>query len=272
MDAWKQVSAAAGRSAGLTLGGDERLVELAKQQFSAGGTLPALYTRPVAELTSLSRGTDEVLVLFVTGEGEAEALAAIGPLAAQGGVVLAVDEGSSATRRTTYPSGGCARLSFSDTPAGWRRLFDLCAERAGDGVVALGRRYPALRSAAAHRVIYKAAGQNALIGLAFFLRGADMPAMTLNQAKMALSIAGIYGQEIGRERAVELVGVIGMGFGSRALARSFVRSDPGIRWAIKAGTAFAATVAMGLAAIRYFEKGAPASTSRVVALAGSLRR
>jgi uncharacterized protein (DUF697 family) len=139
-------------------------------------------------------------------------------------------------------------------------------------VVALGRRYPVLRAAAARRVVYRTAAQNALIGATFFVPGADMPAMTLNQVRMVLSLAGIYGVEIGRERAFELAGVVGLGLGFRALARSFLRATPGIGWAIKASTGFTGTVVMGLAAMRYFEKGAPASTSRVVALVRSQRR
>jgi uncharacterized protein (DUF697 family) len=271
VETWREMLAATGRSAGVVLGGDERLVGLAQQRFAAGGTLPARWAQPMSELTGLSSVPDELLVLLVEAEGEAEAQAALGRSVPKGGAVLAVDEGAAATGRVSYPSTGCTQLSFSDTPSGWRRLFETCAEAAGDQVVALGRRYPALRPAAARRVVYRSAGQNALIGLTFFVPGADMPAMTLNQVRMVLSIAGIYGEEIGRERAVELAGVVGMGLGLRALARSFLRSTPGIGWAIKASTGYTGTVAMGLAAMRYFEKGAPASTSRVAAFAGSLR-
>ena len=160
----------------------------------------------------------------------------------------------------------CSRLSFSDTPRNWRRLFDACADLAGDHVVALGRRYPVLRAQAARRVIYRTAAQNALIGATFFVPGADMPAMTLNQGRMMLSLAGIYGVQIDRERAVELMGLVGIGFGLRALARSILRSAPGIGWVIKASTGFTGTVAVGFAAMRYFEKGAPAATSKVMAL------
>jgi len=80
------------------------------------------------------------------------------------------------------------------------------------------------------------------------------------------------GEEIDRERALELAGVVGMGFGFRALSRSLTRSIPGIGWVVKAATGYSATLAIGMGAIRYFENGAPASTSRVVALAGSLKR
>jgi uncharacterized protein (DUF697 family) len=137
--------------------------------------------------------------------------------------------------------------------------------------VALGRRHPALRMAAANRVIGRTAAQNALVGVAFFVPGSDLPVMTLNQVKMVLSIANLYGFQIDRERAVEIAGIVGMGFGLRALARRLVRSIPGIGPIVKGVTGYAATVAMGRAAITYFEQGAPASTSQVVALAGSLR-
>jgi uncharacterized protein (DUF697 family) len=272
VDAWKEVSAKTSRSAGVLLAGDPRLVGLAQQQFSTGGTLPATWVRPLADLAGLSSVPGEMLVIFVPPEGEAEALAALGPSTARGRTVLAVDEGEAATGRATRPVKGCSRLSFTDTPAGWRRLFSLCAEAAGDHVVALGRRYPAIRGAAAHRVVYRSAGENALIGFVFFTPGADMPAMTLNQVKMVLSIASVYGEEINRERLVELAGIVGLGFGLRAIARSLVRSAPEIGWVTKAVTGYAATLALGLGAMWYFEKGAPASTSRVVALASSLRR
>ncbi len=144
---------------------------------------------------------------------------------------------------------GCTRLSFTDSVVGWRRLFDACVERAGDHAVALGRRYPVLRAAAARRVVYRTAGQNALVGLVFFVPGADMPVMTLNQIKMVMAIAAIYGEEIGKERAIELAGVVGMGFGFRALARTFMRSTPGIGLVLKASTGYTGTIAVGMAAI-----------------------
>ena len=271
-EAWKEVSGSTAQSAGVVLAGDDRLVALAQQRFSSGGTLPASWVRPLAELSQFSSVPGEVLVVLVSPDQESETLAALGQSLPKGRAVVAVDEGSEATMRTTYPGRRVIRLSFCDTDRGWSRLLGVCAEAAGDHVAALGRRYPAMRSAAADRVVSRTAGQNALVGLAFFVPGADMPAMTLNQAKMVLSIAGIYGMEIDRERAIEVAGILGMGLGLRALARYLLRSVPGIGLIVKAGTGYAATVAIGKAAIRYFEKGAPASTSRVVGLVDSLRR
>ncbi len=272
VDAWKEASEQSTRSASIVLAGDPRLVELAQQQFSSGGTVPATWVRPLAELSGWSSVPGELLLIFVPVEGEAEVIAALEQSASKGGVVLAVDEGDLATGRTSRPCRGCTRLSFADTDAGWRGMFSLCADTAGDSVVAMGRRYPGVMDAAVRRVIYRTAGQNGLIGLAFFMPGADMPAMTLNQAKMVLSIASIHGEAIDRERAVELAGIVGIGFGLRALARYLMRSTSGIGWLVKAGTGYAATVAIGLGTVKYFEKGAPVSTSRVVALVSSLRR
>jgi uncharacterized protein (DUF697 family) len=270
-ETWRETLAATGRSAGVVLGGDDVLVARAQERFVAGGTVPGTWARPLADLPALASVPGELLVLFLSPRGEIEALSALGLGVPKGGVVMVVDEGDAATGRVTHPFEGCARLSFSDTSRNWRRVFEACAESAGDHLVALGRRYPVIRTAAAHRLVYKTAAQNALIGATFFLPGADMPIMTLNQAKMILSLAGIYGAEIDRERAVELVGLVGVGFGLRALARSFLKSAPGIGWAIKASTGFTGTVAVGLAAMRYFEKGAPAATSKVMALIGPLR-
>jgi uncharacterized protein (DUF697 family) len=226
----------------------------------------------VAQLAGLAPVPGEVVVVFVPAEGETDVRSALAQAKTKAGALIVVDEGPGATGKTAYLGQGCTRLSFSDTPAGWQRVLGACAQAAGNQAAALGRRYPVLRDAAARQVVYRTAGQNGLVGLAFFVPGADMPAMTLNQVKMVLSIASVYGEEIDRERALELAGIVGMGFGLRALARSLVRSTSGIGWAIKAVTGYSATMAMGLGVIRYFEMGAPASTSRVMALAGSLKR
>ncbi len=270
--AWRETAAAGGRSAGVVLGGDEALVASAQERFASGGTLPATWTRSLGELSAFASVPGELLVLFLTPVDEPEAAAALGEGAPKGGVVMVVDESESATGKVTYPFEGCARLSFGGSERDWRRVFEVCAEMSGESAVALGRRYPAIRNAAARRVVYRTAAQNALIGATFFLPGADMPAMTLNQARMVLSLASIYGEEISRERAVELMGLISVGLGLRTVARFFLRSAPGIGWAIKAGTGFTGTVAVGLAAVRYFEKGAPAATSKVLALVGPSRR
>ena len=64
--------------------------------------------------------------------------------------------------------------------------------------------------------------QNAGIGLVPLLPGADMPVMTLNQAKMVLQIAAAYGQPMGKDRVKEVAPVVASAFACRALARELI--------------------------------------------------
>jgi uncharacterized protein (DUF697 family) len=271
MNAWKEVSSNADQSVNLVLAGDHDLVAIAQEKFSAGGTVPATWVGPLPELSGLAGGSGDILLVLIAADKEAEALAVLEEGPSKGGVVLAVKGGVDTGGRFTRPWKGCIRLAFSDDATGWRQVFGACAQLADDRVVGLGRRYPALRGAAAQRVISQTAGQNALIGLVFILPGADMPAMTLNQLKMVLYLSAMYGGEIGVDRAIEILGVVAMGFGFRGLARKIVGQVPGFGWVYRAIVGYTATVAVGMAAVKYFELGAPASTEKAIALVRSLK-
>jgi uncharacterized protein (DUF697 family) len=272
LKALRDASANAEEPASILLAGDEALVQRAKERFSEGGTVPASHTGPLGGPAGVAPARGDVLVVLTTPDKEAEVEASLAGVVAKGSVIVAVDEGPGARVKAGLLAGGMVRLAFSDSPAGWDRLFALCAEAAGDRGIALGRRYPSVRRAAAHRLIARTAAQNVFISLVFFIPGSDMPAMTLNQAKMVLNIAAAYGQRIDMERAVELVGMVALGFGFRGLGRLLARKVPGLAIVMRMATAYSATIGVGLGAIAYFEKGAPASTSKVIALAGSLRR
>jgi uncharacterized protein (DUF697 family) len=86
-----------------------------------------------------------------------------------------------------------------------------------------------------------------------FIPGVDMPILTLNQVRLVLRIALAHGQTIDNQRAVELLGVVGAGFGFRAVARELLDFVPVAGWALKAAVAYAGTKAVGEAAVRYFE-------------------
>jgi uncharacterized protein (DUF697 family) len=271
LNALREASASVSEPASIRLAGDQALVERARELFSQGGTVPSSYVGSLGGPAGAALAPGEVLVVLTTPEGEAEAVAALGAPAPKGSVILAVDGGPGTKNRASRLAGGVIRLSFSDSDAGWDRLFSLCAEAAGDNGVALGRRYPVVRRAAAHRLIARTSAQNVFISAVFFVPGSDMPAMTANQVRMVLKIAALYGESIDRERAVELVGLVALGFGFRGLSRLLVRSVPGLAMVMRMLIAYSATTAVGLGAVAYFEKGAPASTSKVIALAGSLR-
>lgn len=129
--------------------------------------------------------------------------------------------------------------------------------------VALAAHLPAVRRAYCDHVILANAKQNGIIGVVVILPGADMPAMTANQIRMVLQIAAAYGEEIGSDRALEILSVVGGAFAFRALARQALVFVPGFGWVLKGAIGFSATLALGRAAIAYFEAGAPLQVSHM---------
>jgi uncharacterized protein (DUF697 family) len=127
------------------------------------------------------------------------------------------------------------------------------ARKLGEDGTALAARLPALRRAVCDELIRSFSKKNAIVAAAVFIPGVDMPVLTLNQARLVLRIALAHGQEIDRERAVELLGVVGFGFGLRTVARELLDLVPVAGWALKGAVAYAGTKAIGEAAVRYFE-------------------
>jgi uncharacterized protein (DUF697 family) len=127
------------------------------------------------------------------------------------------------------------------------------AHALGEAATPLAARLPVLRDAVVDRLIAKFSRQNAIIGVSVFVPGADMPVLTVNQVRLLMRIADAYGFELDRERIPEVLGVIGTGFGLRAVARSLLGIVPIAGWAVKGGIAYGGTRALGEAARRYFE-------------------
>ncbi len=139
------------------------------------------------------------------------------------------------------------------------RLVRVADDRAGT----LAAHLPAIRRSYCDHVILANAKQNGVIGVVVIIPGADMPAMTANQIRMVLQIAAAYGEEIGFDRALEIISVVGSGFVFRALARQALAFVPGFGWAIKGAVGVSATLALGRAAVAYFEAGAPLQVSHM---------
>ena len=127
------------------------------------------------------------------------------------------------------------------------------ARKLGEGGTALAARLPVLRRAVCDELIRSFSKKNAIVSAAVFVPGVDMPILTLNQARLVLRIALAYGQEIDKERAVELLGVVGAGFGFRIVARELLDLVPVAGWALKGAVAYGGTKAIGEAAVRYFD-------------------
>jgi uncharacterized protein (DUF697 family) len=132
-------------------------------------------------------------------------------------------------------------------------VVERIAERADEKGYSLAAKLPVLRPAVCEAIVRRFSRQNGILGAAIFIPGADFPVLTLNQVRMVFRIAAAYGEEIDRERAVELLGVVGAGLGFRAVARQALGVVPVAGWAVKGGIAYAATRALGEAAIAYFD-------------------
>jgi uncharacterized protein (DUF697 family) len=140
-------------------------------------------------------------------------------------------------------------------PLPFEQITELIAERGDERAYMWAARLPALRHAVVEQLIRKFSRQNGILGVAIFVPGADLPALTLNQIRMVFRIASAYGEQIDRDRVLEILAVIGAGLGFRAVAREALGFVPGVGWAIKGGVAYAGTRALGKAAAAYFEAG-----------------
>lgn len=151
-------------------------------------------------------------------------------------------------------------------------LAEAVVDAAGDAAVALAARLPSLRDEVCRQIVRKTSRQNAVIGCLFVLPGADMPVMTINEARMVLRLAAAHGEEVGAERALELLGVVGAGFGLRAIARQALDLLPGPGWVIKGAVAYTGTRALGRAARAYFDSPQRLTPSRLEPLVEKIKR
>lgn len=141
-----------------------------------------------------------------------------------------------------------------DVPRPLEPLGTWIIQNAPDKRLSLARAFPFLRHPLAVELAKQTTIQNGAIGLVFFVPGADMPLIALNQAKMVLQIAAVYGKEMSKERIGEVLAVMAGGFGFRAVARQLVARAPMLGWAIKPAVAASGTMAMAIAAIEYYEE------------------
>jgi uncharacterized protein (DUF697 family) len=150
-----------------------------------------------------------------------------------------------------------------------RSLAPAMLRAAPDLRLALGRRIPLLRDAAAAQVIDETSRVNAEFALLSSLPanipllgigavGADFVVMTKNQAMMLVKLAAIYGRSVDSpvRLAAELAPVVGAAFLWRTAARSLIGLLPGIVSAVpKTMIAFVGTSVVGKAAQSYYRFG-----------------
>ncbi len=132
-----------------------------------------------------------------------------------------------------------------------RWIVSVCREKR----LAYAIAFPFVRRPLANDAVQATAVQNAAVGLVPIIPGADLPIMTLNQAKMVLQISAAYGQDMGKERIKELAAVVLGAYFSRGVARRLAAAVPVLGFLFRTGVAYGSTAAMGYAVIEYFEGG-----------------
>ena len=83
---------------------------------------------------------------------------------------------------------------------------------------------------------------------------ADIAVITPIQIAMVAAIGYFHGVAVSKERALELLGVLGAGYGLREAARQLVKLIPGVGSVVSAAVAFAGTVALGETANLWFKR------------------
>jgi uncharacterized protein (DUF697 family) len=197
---------------------------------------------------------DAAIVLVGSGTHVRETLRDLHQRAVPTAVVALREPGSDLARRLEHPDNDTLTgMDPRELIAG--PLADWLMSRLEKLRTAIGHNFEFARRAVAKETVKATAWQNAAIGVLVFLPGADMPLMTLNQGKMLLRIAAAYGQPLDTERMKELAAIVGGGFLFRTIAREAADFVPVLGWAVKGGIAYTGTIAMGMAAIKYFEEG-----------------
>ncbi len=121
-------------------------------------------------------------------------------------------------------------------------------------VAALGQGLPAYRWQLAWRVITGAASTAGLVALTP-LPFLDFVPLVGIQISMILGIARVYNYEMNLRRWREVMSALGMGFIGRTLFYEIIKFGGPPAWVISASVAAGTTVALGYAAILWFERG-----------------
>lgn len=136
-------------------------------------------------------------------------------------------------------------------------------------VAALGAALPQYRWQLAWRSIVSAATLSAGIALTP-LPVIDFLPLTATQSVMVLSIARIYNYQITLERARELVATFGVAFLGRTLFYELSKLGGIPGWVLSAAVASSTTVAMGYAAVRWFDRGERLSADAMKKVTGQV--
>lgn len=170
-------------------------------------------------------------------------------------------------------------VPFAGTP---EQIVDGILARRPDLCVALARRFPLFRLPACSLLIRSTSRINASIAFLSALPGilppvagiilpgasmADVFLLTKNQTILVMRLAAAHGRKPSYKGQVkELIGTVGSALGWRTLARELVGLVPGgVGAVIKATIAYSGTVAVGKAALIYYQTGKKATPAQIQA-------
>lgn len=121
--------------------------------------------------------------------------------------------------------------------------------------IAYAQMFPFLRTRIANNIIYTCSLENGGIGIIKILPGADMPLMTLNQIRMLLQLAAIYGYKINEDRVIEIISIVVAAFGMRYISNKVKKNSAIPKFLVDGTFGVSATVVLGNLAKEYFASG-----------------
>lgn len=150
-------------------------------------------------------------------------------------------------------------VAASDASALPQKLASWLSRSLAQKDVALAAAFPFCRQEVVDGLALRCALENAALGAVSLIPGSDFPLMTTNQAKLAVQMSSCYGAPMTVRRAAELAGVVGAGACYRSLARGAAGLLPGVGSLLRAGIAFAGTMATARGVRASLEGWAPAA-------------
>ncbi len=225
----RQVRSATGSEAPIAVAGARELVPLLAKELRAGGE--------AASVTENGSGRRSSALVWV-GKADREALRRA---SLAGTPIVGLTEGES----LPYVLDTNLVLIRPGQGLPMAELAGALARVLGPNAPGLAARLPVLRPAVVDGLIRGTVRKNALIGAAVFIPGADLPALTLNEALLAIRIAVAGGRDADPKVLwPELAAVVGVGLACRQLARS-LESLPVPRAVARGTIALAGTWAVG---------------------------
>lgn len=135
------------------------------------------------------------------------------------------------------------------------KLADFAYRASETMEIAYAQMFPFLRGRIADNIIYTCSLENGGIGIIKILPGADMPLMTINQIRMLLQLAAVYGYKINEDRVLEIISIVAAAFGMRYISNKVKKSAPIPKFIVDGTFGVSATVVLGNLAKEYFASG-----------------